>query len=476
MSWGYQQGCAFVKSRCGTYAAGASVTALQDPAVATVCDGDPRWAAYNDPYLAEKCEYGVDPCNSARFNGGTSCDVQCYTGTAVPRDDCIFVPPGAVGSAGSGQRGVLAEYWMQWLWLGVWILGALVVVGCIRSCLCPMPGSVPILATLSVLLLLVGFALAAASVYIGYFDGFFGTAIFEGLFGKPTVIGAIATGCFVVALSLLGLVAMCAHSPKAMMTSYVLQILLLVLEILAAIFISYYVWSLSDVASSSMANVNGEGEGRYDGRLGETALAEIEGLACRTYQLCCRDPRLDLVATANATCIPQPEGQLDVSTILMDASNPLFCEYISGSVSILVPPTAVCDAIDWTLPGLDRDTCQQNFCTHGTDGYLDFIEAVIAWLRSNAMPLGGSAAMIVLIQLIAIVNAWNLRKRYLREEEAHRRSTQRTKQREGAQAYVQGRPTDGVVMGTSVTPTRTGRILRGSGSSRTSGGTSVARC
>lgn len=54
------------------------------------------------------------------------------------------------------------------------------------------------------------------------------------------------------------------------------------------------------------------------------------GAACRTYQHCCRDPRLDAVALAtpggNATCLVKPEGQLDINTILADASSPEFCK------------------------------------------------------------------------------------------------------------------------------------------------------
>eukprot|EP00967_Tisochrysis_lutea_P117779 scaffold190732_cov22-Tisochrysis_lutea.AAC.2 len=476
MSWGYKQGCQFVVSRCGIYGEGQSVSVTDDPLIATKCDGDPKWASYQDPYLNQKCEFGVDPCGNSRWGGvfdGTSCDVQCYTGTEVQRTDCTYVPPGEVGSAGYGGRPAPNEYWMQWLWLAVWVLAALIIVGCIRACLCPSAGSVPILATLSVLIGILGLLLMAFSVYIGYFDGFFGAAIFEGLFGKPTIIGSIIAGCLVAGLSLLSLVAMCAHSPGIMLLSYVLQIFALLVEIAAAALMAFYLWSLTDVANSSIQNVNGVGEGRFNGRIGETALAEIEGVACRTYQFCCRDPRLDLVATANATCTVQREGQLDVTTILQDASSPQFCVYISGSDSDLVPPAAVCDALDWVLPGLDRHTCQENFCTHGTEGYLDFIDAIIAWMRRNAMPLGGSLAMIVLIQLIAIVNAYNLRKRYRREIEARRRSSARNKR--GSQMSASNRPkyNDGVLMGGRLSAGYARRTRKSQGASSN---VAVARC
>jgi hypothetical protein len=265
-------------------------------------------------------------------------------------------------------------------------------------------------------------------------------------------------------------------------------------------------WSLTDVSSEALGDVNGIGQGRFNGRIGEVALSEIEGVACRTYQFCCRDPRLDLVSTDNATCIVQPEGQLDVSTILQDASSPQFCEYISGTGSTIKPPQAACDALDWLLPEFDLPDCQDKFCTHATDGYLDFIDAIIAFMRSNAMPLGGSLAMVVLIQLIAIVNAYNLRGRYRREAEAHRRSRMRSKQSRHS-SYNAGRNSapsrtvsydparssgpgrwsshgpshyEGTQMGArrassiGVRISQSGRPSHAS--HRTSGGTSVARC
>mmetsp|Transcript_16451 Transcript_16451/g.53644 ORF Transcript_16451/g.53644 Transcript_16451/m.53644 type:complete len:944 (+) Transcript_16451:1-2832(+) len=435
MSWGYQQGCGFVLSRCGTYGAGRSIRLTDDPLLASKCDGDPHWGENPDAYLNQKCQFGVDPCSRSTYAGsfnGVQCDVQCYTGTAITRSDCTYVPPGEVGSAGYGGRPPVEDHWMQWLWLAVWVAGALVVVACARTCLCPRPGSVVVLVTLSSLIGLAGLVLAGTSVYIGFFDGLFGSAVFEGLFGRPTVLGSVIAGCFVAGLSLLSLIAICANSSKLMLASYLLQILALVIELAAAALVIFYLWSLTDVSNESLGDVNGVGQGRFDGRIGEVALSEIEGVACRTYQFCCRDPRLDLVSTDNATCTVLPEGQLDVATVLQDASSPQFCEYLSGSDSDIKPPQAVCDALDWLLPDLDLQDCQDKFCTHATDGYLDFIDAIIAFMRSNAMPLGGSLAMIVLIQLIAIVNAYNLRNRYKRYAEAKRRSRMQSKQSRGS--------------------------------------------
>lgn len=507
MSWGYQQGCGFVKSRCGIYGPGKGVTLVEDPLLATKCRGDPHWGENPDAYLNQKCEFGVNPCGRSNYEGtfdGTECDVQCYTGTAVPRSDCTYVPPGEVGSAGYGGRPPLEDSFMQWVWLGLWVMGALVIIACARTCLCPRPGSVCVLATLSSIIGFCGLLLTTMSVYIGFFDGLFGSAVFEGLFGRPTILTSVIAGVFVAGLSLLSLVAICAHSSKLMLVSYLLQILALILELAAAALMIFYLWSLTDVSNESISDVNGVGQGRFNGRIGEVALSEIEGVACRTYQFCCRDPRLDLVATKNATCTVQPEGQLDVATILQDASSPQFCEYIAGTDSNVKPPQAVCDALGWLLPNLELKECQEKFCTHATDGYLDFIDAIIAFMRSNAMPLGGSLAMIVLIQLIAIVNAYNLRSRYKREAEAQRRSRMRSKQSRGS-SYVAGRystparadsyqsstapgrkstssgtsKNGGVVVGVrraSSIGVRSAQKGRSNHSQRTSGGTSVARC
>ena len=476
LSWGYKQGCRFVTSRCGAVdpqlPPTAFVTTGEDPALSVgTCGGENFWGAgytnadgafvTTDPngFIDGKCYAGNDPCNRAPNTfENDRCSLQCYTGTARARDDCSYTPPGTVSSPGGRGVSAIADKWLQWLLLGLGVVAAILLLCCCRSLVCPPKGSVPILATLSTLLLVCGLALAGFAAYVllgappvaGRSTlphqrsptpfpprlGASGAEFFSGLFGTPTLISAAAAGAFVASLSALSLLGICCRSTCALLLSFSLQIVALFAELTAAAVLAYYVWSLNDVASDSLQTVSSAGEGRYDGRLGETVLSEVEGFACRTYQLCCRDPRLDQMAMANGTaaaptCLEAVEGGApDITTILADASSPQFCRYISGSSVTTVPAAATCDALEWLLPGFELPECQRDFCAAGADGYLDFVEAVIEWMQSNTIAIGATCAVVAIIQCIAMSNALSLRARFKAEAEAKARIARGVKPRQ----------------------------------------------
>mmetsp|Transcript_22927 Transcript_22927/g.73376 ORF Transcript_22927/g.73376 Transcript_22927/m.73376 type:complete len:445 (+) Transcript_22927:399-1733(+) len=358
------------------------------------------------------------------------CSVQCYTGGAVNRTDCTREPAGAVVIGGSSEwASVPKDQWLQWLLLGLVGLGLILLVSCVRDLLCPAGGSVSVLTSLSFVLGITGLSLAAASVYIGWFDGVFGATIFVGLLGENAAIALTTFGAGVFALSMLSLVGICLRSPRAMLLSFVLQLGSLVVEFVAAVLVAYWVWSLHDVAADSIQSVSGEGEGRFDGRFGEAILSEVEGIVCRTYQLCCRDPQLDEVqnfTAAAATCMELGEGESDLLTILSDASSPQFCRYISGSSSTAVPSAGTCGWLDGRV--INQEKCQAEFCASGAEGYLTFIEELVAWMQRNALPVGAALSVIVLVQCVALANAWQLRRRFqheVRELRARKRRKQR---------------------------------------------------
>ena len=144
ISWGYQQGCAFVTSRCGLMRHDSSAVvasasqcvswrlshprtarsraeALCTPAAhsydadtncARAQSGDPFWSSNNDPYLASKCGRGNDPCLGASENGYTplsgssgagTCDAMCFFVSGQSRPGCSAQPSSAV------EEGVLGD-------------------------------------------------------------------------------------------------------------------------------------------------------------------------------------------------------------------------------------------------------------------------------------------------------------------------------------------------------------------------------
>jgi len=56
------------------------------------------------------------------------------------------------------------------------------------------------------------------------------------------------------------------------------------------------------------------------------------------------------------------------------------------------------------------DECQANFCPTGVEGYSEFLDALIGWMRDNAKWLGTGFALYTLVQLCWLINVWNLRK------------------------------------------------------------------
>ncbi len=76
-SYGAQQGCAFLTSRCGIMRRDRSVAV----GGAAECAGSAHWQATRDAYLAQQCAFGDDPCaGGAGYDAATQrCDAQCVS-------------------------------------------------------------------------------------------------------------------------------------------------------------------------------------------------------------------------------------------------------------------------------------------------------------------------------------------------------------------------------------------------------------
>jgi len=364
MAWGYRQGCEFVTSRCGAYPGTGvdPVTGAEDPRVAWNCGGDPAWKR-PDAYLQQKCRYGADPCGSSAYAGGfngTSCDAQCYTGAtpsalvATGRADCarprnLSLAPGGARPGTRAPAAALGLSLSTWLWGGAALLAALVAIACCcrccGSCLFPPKGSVAVLVVLSGVIGGGGIALAAtATLALGGASQVLALAT-PALFGYPSLVGAAVAGGAVAGVSLLSLLAVCLRSPRLALVSGVLQALAMALGLLVAAAVIYYAWALGTVGGA-WAAAAADGGGRYEGQAGSTLLAQLEGLLCRGYQVCCRDPRLDALlgttaGAGNATCGAREVDPTDLATVLRDALHPRFCEVIAGSaygLASVTPP------------------------------------------------------------------------------------------------------------------------------------------
>jgi len=444
MNWGYQQGCAFVTSRCGIDTDDRSAM----PQSSSECGGDPEWATspHQRAYLQSKCAHGTTPCDTlaaAGFAsvGGLRCNAQCYfspTSTAS-RSDCTAAPAEPIEA--SGEREIfgysIKNEWYQWLLLGVWALGVLAFLSCWRAHCCPSQGSACIVHAFSFALAIAGACLGAFGGYCLYYAYSEDTGHIEelvsSLMGKPTLVLGTSAGAFLVVLSLVTTCGIQCRSSFTLAVSFVVYVALLLVQMALTLLVIYWVANLVDVSADSLEGLR-RGEPLHEGKFGARALSEAEGFTCRTYQTCCHDPTL----LNNATCRTAHEGTDTVidESVLGDPSSPDFCPFVSGARLSFTPADGLCNLFEVAISDFTLPTCRSEFCPSGIDGYWRFVQGVIKWMRDNGYWLGGVLALVCLLQLSILINLWNLRKRFRLEKGKRRKHESYS---EGVQVVPTGR-------------------------------------
>ena len=118
------------------------------------------------------------------------------------------------------------------------------------------------------------------------------------------------------------------------------------------------------------------------------------------------------------TCLVAHEGTTtDVAIALEDPSSEHFCPYVTGADRRIAPPEGICNPLDSVY---SLEPCRERFCTSGQEGYFDFVLNLVAFIRSYAMTFGGAFSMLILVEVILLINLWNLRCRYLVEAQKKR--------------------------------------------------------
>ena len=439
MSWGYQQGCDYVKTRCGRGTNDLSEDLKGGRGTQDDCKGTPSWSSKSNTYLANKCEKGTNPCSQrfdnqeAPYNSADgTCNAQCYTG--ADRDGCKAAPTSALETAGKGG---LSDYlssvsWEQFLFFGVWVLAALMFVGVLRKFICPAPGSRRVLGAASVIFMLVGLATAVFSALtltktdtIPQIE-LLGEQV-AAFIGEAVMVVFFALGLVLFLVGTATLVGIQCRSHKTMAAMWVIWFLLLIVQVTLAVLLCWWVYVIEDVPNETLATLQGKDDGRYEGALGADALTNVEGFVCTLYQKCCRDPQLDLAVNrtddgaqaGNRTC---SGGRVhgvgsDVEVAMQDPSNQQFCPYVTGSSHRYAPPAGICNPLDKVFPLGD---CRDNFCMAGPEGYYNFLNKLVGFIKQYATGFGGLFACLVIVQLVLLVNLWNLRRRFKAGRKASR--------------------------------------------------------
>jgi len=436
MAWGHMQGCNFVVTRCGaTIDDQSAIVESQGQ-----CEGASSWPYGSDidGLLASKCQGGKDPCAASSgyefINLEERCNAQCST---AGRTGCSAAPTDAVETAGEGglAERALAVNWEQFLFIAAGVLMALVFVGFMREFLCPKPGSRRVLGISNSILIAAGLAcfifnvLALSDIDTLPELDLLGEEV-EAFIGRWIMVGFGAIGLVLTLIGVATLVGICLTSTKLLMAAWLAWFVAMLLQVTTAIAVCYWIYVLADMPNESLKTLQGTSTGRYDGKLGASTLEEVEGFMCQLYRKCCRDPILDtplveggsgqvgVNEASNRTCIYAHEGTTsDVAIALEDPSSVHFCPYVTGADRRIAPPEGICNPLDSVY---SLEPCRERFCTSGQEGYFDFVLNLVAFIRSYAMTFGGAFSMLILVEVILLINLWNLRSRYLAEAQKKR--------------------------------------------------------
>lgn len=462
MTWGFKQGCAYVKSRCGTGVHDSSSLMEHGEHSETNCRGDPFWAQYQDSYLGDKCADGFAPClgdnNGYVPRDGSikaQCDAQCHWQDGLARADCNTPPAGAI--EGTGVLGDISNLlntidWQAWLIPAVWLIGICTITRMVRNCVCPKSKKdsrkiAYSLAIGSTCLWACGLG-GAAYLYVE-------RRAYAPFVNMTSIIVGAASSAVLMLFALLMICALYSRATKALRLGFYILVLFAMVEVAFVLLLAYWIYSLGAVPTDALVSLLGDAHRHIDtflARVLDQPVAVTEGVVCKMYQLCCRDPALDEISTSvideevdvigsgeaasgytmtNGTGVVEVFTPPDVNTTgyclapaqhagavtdlentMRDPSTEHFCAYTSGAPEDLLftPPLASCALLERLSTGGDSfslSACRSDFCASGTDGYLDFLQLVVTMIQRHALPLGAGMALLVVVQLIF---AFNLRR------------------------------------------------------------------
>jgi len=456
MLWGHLQGCAYVTTRCGTMTHASSQMRTVEGSGGQngrdLCSGDPFWGSHPDSYLTSKCARGNDPCDTTSDAGfalaacpdGTTgcheCDAQCARDPLEGRSDCTSSGLGDPEGSSGKSFSLSSIDWQAWLIPLIMLLSLVLAVQIVRPCICPKSETAR---TISYFLLLVVGAIAAG-LTAGTVLLYQRREMYEAYIGLNSIMTSFGIGVglliFVVSMGF----ALATRRPCLLRVGYWTLWLICLAEVIAAFIVCYWIYSLGAIPNDQLDSLFGDARGSITGFLDdvlEKPMTTAEGLVCMTYQKCCRDPALDMIdlghggnrsndygvdstgvtnftlltnytipaviSNATATCMSPGEHSSfnDLDATLKDPSTPNFCSYVTGASRAYLspPPGGICNLIE-EMGGYSLSQCQDQFCSEGIDGYLDFVTMFVELLQRYAWPIGIAMCTLVVIELVLAQN------------------------------------------------------------------------
>ena len=421
MSWGRGQGCAFIAHRCGTRTDDCLTSGILPDDIAECRAPHPYYAQTGllAQQLNSKC---ASPPNCGRDWSSPCllfCNAECVSDplATLPADhSTLAVPPigDGIEAAGSKDAGAarqsstsLAFVGSMGSLVGLFLLGLFVLWFLdIEYYHCMLRLSIGI----SAAFLVFGLVFIGFGVYLlNEFEHF------EAFLSRGLVVGGIFVGVAIFAFAVLGLWGACRNNKKG--TKFVLSVFftillfMIVIELIIVFSLVMWVDEISQASAdtgaqfdtSIVAQTQSTGaaeDDASDGDLLSGVVGEVEGYACRTYKSCCWVP-----APNQTTCTQAHSGSSvgSAAAAQQDPSAPGFCQQVTGSSAEATDDSFLCDTLAQSVvdgqPLVNLTSCRAEFCDAGVEGFQDFIEALLNWVRSvrrNALPRLGYPTAIIL--------------------------------------------------------------------------------
>merc|ERR1719421_683028 len=89
------------------------------------------------------------------------------------------------------------------------------------------------------------------------------------------------------------------HATKLLRLGFYLLVIFAMVEVAFTLLLAYWIYSLGAVPTDALVSLLGDAHRHIDtflARVLDQPVAVTEGVVCKMYQLCCRDPALDEIS------------------------------------------------------------------------------------------------------------------------------------------------------------------------------------
>ena len=270
-----------------------------------------------------------------------------------------------------------------------------------------------------------GIAIMATAVYVIIMTDLYGYFLSVG-----TASAFVALGFAICMFGVIQYRAAKASSTFAIASVAAMSSIVLIGQLIVVVYLVYFISTFDSVDNAQVGTRSYE-RWKEHGSLSPN-LKAIESYICRSYQKCCRDPKLlnygttvtyydtndgkDNNTQSNVTgmiknkqaCATLHPGANEAEQALLklrDPSQEEFCRAITGTENdvFISMSEGACQKMDEAVAGFNRTKCQENFCLLGIDGYNAFVHTMIDIARRNMYPFAMLSMTLTFVQIFQLI-------------------------------------------------------------------------